>query len=1069
MLRSRRCGAADVSRFFIDRPIFAAVLSIVIVIVGAIAYPTLPVAQYPDVVPPSVVVRATYPGANAEVLASTVATPLEQEINGVEHMLYTSSQATNDGSLLLTVTFELGTDLDTAQVLVQNRVAVAEPRLPEEVRRIGITTRKSSPDLLMVVHMISPGDRRDQLYLSNYAFLRVRDVLARLDGVGDVNVLGAGEYSMRIWLDPEQIAARGLTAGDVLAALREQNVQVAAGSVGKAPAPAGTAFELPVDALGRLSDPAQFEAIVIHTGDDGRITRVGDVARVELGARDYAVNGWLDGERAVGMGIAQRPGSNALATAQRVRDAMAELSRDFPEGVDYRIAYDPTVFVQESIADVQRTLIEAIALVVAVVLLFLQSWRVSLIPLLAIPVSLVGTFAVLAALGFSLNMLSLFGLVLAIGIVVDDAIIVVENIERGLRDGLAPREAARRAMREVGSAVIASTVVMGAVFVPTAFLAGITGQFYRQFAVTIAVSTFLSLFVSLTLTPALSATLLRPHGAPPDRIDRLWSALFGRAFRAFERGFERLRERYAALVRRLVRRPAPVLAAFALLLVLTAALFQRVPSGFIPEQDKGYLIMSIQLPDGASLERTEQVTREAARMARETPGIAHAVAFVGFSGATRTNASNAAAIFATFAPFEERDAAGLRAPRILDDLRRRVATIEGGSVAVFGAPAVQGLGTAGGFKLYVQDRAGGSLEDLQRATDAIVAGASQDPALRGVFSTFRASAPKLHADVDRTRVEIMDVPLASVFEALQVYLGSAYVNDFNYLGRTYQVRAQADARFRADPTDIALLRTRSASGEMVPLGSLVDVEWTTGADRVVRYNQYPAAEVNGSAAPGESSGAAIAAFERLAERVLPRGYGFEWTDLAHQEIEAGGSAPFVFALCVLFVFLALAAQYESWSLPLAVILIVPLCLFSAMLGIWLRGLDNNVLTQIGFVVLVALAAKNAILIVEFARSEERRGLDRLSAAAQAAALRLRPILMTSLAFILGVVPLMIASGAGAEMRQALGTAVFAGMLGITVFGLLLTPVFFVVVRGMASRFEGRTSEVDAATGAHVAQ
>ena len=1042
----------NLSHFFIDRPIFASVISIVTIIVGAIAYRSLPVAQYPDVVPPTIVVSASYPGAPPEVIADTVATPIEQEINGVENMLYMSSQSTNDGSLTLTITFALGTDLNTAQVLVQNRVAVAEPRLPEEVRRIGVTTRKSSPDLLMVVHMISPGGRRDQLYLSNYAFLRVRDVLLRLDGVGDVNVLGAGEYSMRIWLDPEQIASRGLSAGDVVAALREQNVQVAAGAIGKSPAPAGTAFELPVDAVGRLAEPEQFADIVIHTGEDGRITRVGDVARVELGARDYGVNGWLDGERAVGMGIAQRPGSNALATAQRVRDAMAELKRSFPEGVDYRIAYDPTVFVRESVADVQRTLFEAIALVVGVVLLFLKSWRVSLIPLLAIPVSLIGTFAALAALGFSLNMLSLFGLVLAIGIVVDDAIIVVENIERGLQDGLAPREAARRAMREVGSAVVASTVVMGAVFVPTAFLGGIAGEFYRQFAVTIAVSTFISLFVSLTLTPALSATLLRPHSAPRDRLDRLWDALFGRAFRAFDRGFERLREGYAALVRRLVRRPAPVLAGFAVLLALTFVLFRVVPTGFIPEQDKGYLIISIQLPDGASLERTEAVTREAAHMARETPGIAHAVAFVGFSGATRTNASNAAAIFASFTPFDERDPAGLRSPQIIEELRRRVAKIEGGSVAVFGAPAVQGLGTAGGFKLYVQDRAGGSLEQLQQASDALVAAAQQDPALRGVFSTFRASAPKLHADVDRSRVEIMDVPLASVFEALQVYLGSVYINDFNFLGRTYQVRAQADARFRADPADIALLRTRSASGEMVPLGSLVDVEWTTGADRVVHYNQFPAAEVNGSAAPGESSGAAIAAFERLAERVLPRGYGFEWTDLAYQEIQAGGSAAPIFVLCVLFVFLALAAQYESWALPLAVILIVPMCLLSAMLGIWLRGFDNNVLTQIGFLVLVALAAKNAILIVEFARSEERRGLDRRTAAAAAAALRLRPILMTSLAFILGVVPLVIASGAGAEMRQALGTAVFAGMLGVTFFGLLLTPVFFVAVRGVAARF-----------------
>jgi len=1037
------------SRFFIDRPIFAAVLSIVIAIVGAVAYPGLPVAQYPEVVPPTIVVRATYPGANAEVVATTVATPLEQEINGVEDMLYMSSQSTNDGALAITITFALGSDLDTAQVLVQNRVAVAEPRLPEEVRRIGVTTRKSSPDLLMVVHLLSPSDRRDRLYLSNYALLRVRDQLARLDGVGDVSVSGAREYSMRIWLDPERIAALGLTAGDVVGALREQNMQVAAGAIGAPPTRAGTAFELPVNALGRLRDPDQFGSVVVVTGEDGRIVRVRDLARVELGARDYGVNAYFDDEEAVGLVISQRPGSNALGTAQRVRAAMQELARSFPDGLEYRIAYDPTVFVEESVADVERTLLEAIGLVVLVVLVFLQSWRVSLIPLVAIPVSLIGSLAALAALGFSLNVLSLFGMVLAIGIVVDDAIIVVENVERGLQTGLAPRDAARRAMDEVGGAVIAATIVMGAVFVPTAFLGGISGEFYRQFAVTIAVSTFLSLFVSLTLTPALAAALLRPHGAAPDRIDQIWNALLGRGFRAFDRAFERTQALYAACVRRLVRVPLPWLGVYAALLVLTFLLFRQVPVGFIPEQDKGYAILSVQLPDGASLERTDAVTLQASRIARETPGVAQAGAFVGFSGATRTNASNVAAIFAVFGPFDER--VGRRAPEIIADLRRRLGAIEGGSVSVFGAPAVQGLGTAGGLKLYVQDRAGSTLAEVQRATDALVAAARRHPDLSGVYSTFRAQAPQLFADVDRTRVEIMNVPLNGVFEALQIYLGSVYVNDFNYLGRTYQVRAQAESAFRADASDLALLKTRTASGEMVPLGSVLDLRRTTGPDRVVRYNLYPAAEINASAAPGSSSGDAIAAVEQLAAETLPRGFGFEWTDLAYQEIQEGGTASWVFPLCVLFVFLALAAQYESWSLPLAVILIVPMCLFSAMIGVWLRGQDNNILTQIGFVVLVALAAKNAILIVEFARAEEQRGLDRRAAAVSAASLRLRPILMTSLAFTLGVVPLVIASGAGAEMRQSLGTAVFAGMLGVTGFGLVFTPVFYVAIRGVAGR------------------
>ena len=1047
------------SRFFIDRPIFAAVLSIVIVILGAIAYPTLPVAQYPEVVPPTIVVRASYPGANAEVVATTVATPLEQEINGVENMLYMSSQSTNDGGLAITITFALGTDLDTAQVLVQNRVAVAEPRLPEDVRRIGVTTRKSSPDLLLVVFLVSPDGVRDRLYLSNYALLRIRDVLARIHGVGDVSVFGAREYSMRVWLDPERIAELGLTAGDVVAALREQNVQVAAGAVGQAPAPSGTAFELPVNALGRLENPEQFESVVIHTGEDGRITRLRDVARVELGARDYGMNAYSDRDPAVGLPISQLPGSNALETARSVRATMQELAKNFPEGLDYQITYDPTVFVEESVADVVSTLYEAIALVVLVVLVFLQNWRVSLIPLLAIPVSLVGTLAVLAALGFSLNVLSLFGLVLAIGIVVDDAIVVVENVERGLREGLSPRDAARRAMEEVGSAVVASTIVMGAVFVPAAFLGGISGEFYRQFAVTVAVSTFISLFVSLTLSPALSAALLLPAGAPGGRIDRLWTALLGRPFGVFERAFERVREAYANTVQRLVRIPIRVLFTYAVLLVVTVGLFQIVSTGFIPDQDKGYAIVSIQLPDGASLERTDAVTREVTRIALETPGIAHTAAFAGFSGATRTNASNSAAVFTPFEPFEKRDAAGRRAPVIIEDLRRRLAGIDEASVAVFGAPAVQGLGTSGGFQLYVQDRAGVAFADLQEAADSLVAAGNRDPALSGVFSTFRARAPQLYADIDRTRAEMMNVPLASVFEALQVYLGSIYVNDFNYLGRTYQVRAQAEAQFRADADRIAQLKTRNAAGDTVPLGSLLDIRRASGPDRVIRYNLYPAAEVNGAAAPGASSGDAIAAMTQLATEQLPRGLGFEWTDLAYQEIHASGTALFVFSLSVLFVFLALAAQYESWSLPLAVILIVPMCLLSAMTGVWLRGQDNNVLTQIGLVVLVALAAKNAILIVEFARAQEERGLDRRAAAVAAARLRLRPIVMTSFAFVLGVVPLVIASGAGAEMRQSLGTAVFAGMLGVTLFGLVFTPVFYVAVRSAVEQLGRRRTGV----------
>jgi multidrug efflux pump len=1044
----------NISRFFIDRPIFATVLSIVIVIVGAVAYGTLPVAQYPEVVPPTIVVSTSYPGANAQVVSATVATPLEQEINGVEHMLYISSQCTSDGSMSITITFQLGTDLDTAQVLVQNRVAIAEPRLPEDVRRIGVTTRKSSPDLLMVIHMVSPSRRYDQLYISNYALLQVRDVLARVDGVGDVTLFGARDYSMRVWLDPDRIAELGMTAGDVVAALREQNVQVAAGVIGQPPAPPGTAYQLTVSTLGRLAEAGEFADIVIRTGSDGRITRLGDVARVELGARDYSVNSYLSGEQAVAMAIAQRPGSNALATANRLRATMKDLSLYFPEGLEYKIVYDPTQFVAESIHDVIKTLYEAIALVVVVVLVFLQNWRASVIPLVAIPVSLIGTFGAMAALGFSLNSLSLFGLVLAIGIVVDDAIVVVENVERALSEGLAPVEAAQRAMSEVGGAVIAASLVLCAVFVPSAFVAGISGQFFRQFAVTIAVSTVLSLFVSLTLSPALAAVLMRghEHGEPLDAFTRIWNRLLGGFFARFNRAFAAATARYVSAAGVLLRRAGIALAVYAALLAATILLFRSVPTGFIPAQDQGYLITVIQLPDGASLERTDAVTRQAAEIALGVEGVTYAVEFVGFSGATRANAANAAAIFIGLEPFEERDKAGRRAPQLIAELNQKFSAVQNGFVTVIAPPPVRGLGTAGGYKLYVQDRAAQGSAALQSATDALVSAGNADPALRGLFTTFRASTPQLYADIDRTRAKKMDVPLSNVFEALQIYLGSIYVNDFNYLGRTFQVRAQADTAFRADERSVARFKTRNRAGDMVSLGAVVDLKRVIGPDRVVRYNLYPAAEINGDSQPGVSSGTALAALTRDAEQTLPAGFAIAWTDLAYQQLLTGNTAAYVFALSVLFVFLTLSAQFESWALPFAIILIVPMCLLFAMLGVTFRGQDNNLLTQIGLIVLVGLAAKNAILIVEFASARERAGLARREAILEACRLRLRPILMTSFAFILGVVPLVTASGAGAEMRQALGTAVFAGMIGVTFFGLFLTPIFYWTVRNLTDRW-----------------
>ncbi len=1045
------------AHFFIDRPIFATVISIVIVVLGGIAYYTLPAAQYPDIVPPTIVVRASYPGASPEVIADTVATPIEQEVNGVEDMLYMSSQCTVDGQMELTVTFKLGTDLDTAQVLVQNRVATAEARLPEEVRRLGVTTIKASPDLLMVLHLVSPDKRYDQLYLSNYSLIQVRDALARVDGVGSVNSLGQREYSMRVWLDAERLAHLSLTAGDVIQALRSQNVQVASGVIGQPPMSGGGDFQLTVNTLGRLLEPKQFADLIVRTGSDGRIIRVSDVARIELGARDYSINSYLDNETAVALVISQRPGSNALATAEGVENAIKTLSKDFPPGLEYRMAYNPTVFVRESIDAVLHTLFEAAVLVVIVVLIFLQNWRATLIPLIAIPVSLIGTFAAMSVFGFSLNMLSLFGLVLAIGIVVDDAIVVVENVERHIAAGLSPRDAAYKAMDEVTTAVIAIAVGLSAVFVPTAFITGISGQFYRQFALTIAVSTLLSAFNSLTLSPALCALLLKPHDAKKDKFGRAWDFMFGWFFRLFNRAFEKLSFGYADSVGWAIRKAAIPLLIYGALVGLTGYGFSAVPTGFIPRQDKGYLITVIQLPDGASLSRSDEVVREATKIILDHPGVGHAVSFVGFSGATRSSSPNSAAIF--FTPKLNADGTEPSILQELPALQRKLMQIPDADIFVVPPPPVQGLGTAGGYKFLVQDRKGHGSRALQEATDRLIAAAYKEPSLAGVFTTYRAATPQIFADVNRVKANMLNVPLSNVFDALQVNLGSAYVNDFNLYGRTFQVRAQSEEGFRNQAEDIGRLKTRNANGRMVPLGSVVDVRWQSGPDRVVRYNMFPSAEVQGDTAPGFSSGQAIETIERLAKETLPPGMSIAWTDLAYQQQLAGNTALYIFPLCVLFVFLVHAAEYESWTLPLAIILIAPVCLPFALVGVFVRGMDNNLITQISFVVLIGLAAKNAVLIVEFAKQLEEEGRSRFDAAIEASRLRLRPIIMTSFAFILGVLPLARATGPGFELRQVLGTAVFAGMLGVTVFGLFLTPTFYVVLRGLSARFWPEKHEV----------
>lgn len=1037
------------AHFFVDRPIFATVVSLIIVIIGLIAFRELPVSQYPEIAPPSIVVRANYPGANAQTVASTVATPLEQEINGVEGMLYMSSYATSDGNMSLTVTFELGTDLNAAQVLVQNRVSIAEPRLPEEVRRLGVTTVKSSPDMMMVVHMLSPDESYDQLYVSNYAKTRVRDILLRLQGIGSISLFGEREYSLRIWLDPEKLQNSGLTAGDIVAALREQNVQVSGGALGTPPNLGDNAFQFIVTTQGRFDDVKQFKKVIVKASDAGRLIRLQDVARVELGAKDYITNSYLNGKPAVALGIFQRPGTNALETADQIISTMERLKEDFPPGLDFQIVYNPTEFIEQSIFEVYKTLFEATLLVVFVIIVFLQSWRAAIIPIVAIPVSLIGTFAVMAAFGFSLNTLTLFGLILAIGIVVDDAIVVVENVERNISAGLSPREATHRTIDEVASALVATTLVLIAVFVPTAFIPGISGQFYQQFALTIAVSTLISTLNSLTLSPALAALLLKPRdsGAPRFFLTRWANALS----RSFNSGFDTLAGKYASAVGMVARRRFVMLIIYAGLLGGTFHVFDTVPRGFIPALDQGYAIVVVQLPDGSSLARTDAVVQRATKMIREMPGIKDAVAFAGFSGATFTNASNAAAIFTTFLPDDERRKNGLTADRIIGQLFGKMQAIEEAFIIAMPPPPVRGVGNAGGFKMQLQERWSDDSGRALAAAYQMMGQARQKPGVIGVFTTFSGSSPQLYLEIDRTKARMLNVPIPAIFEALQVNLGTSYVNDFNAFGRVYQVRAQADQQFRLEREDISNLKVRSATGALVPLGTLVEIRDVAGPDLIQRYNMYTSVPVQGSAAPGVSTGDALDTMEQLAQTVLPDGMSFEWTGLAFQERQTGDTAIYIFILSIVFVFLVLAAQYESWILPLAIILIVPMSMLSALLGVMSRGMDNNILTQIGLVVLVALAAKNAILIVEFAKQQEDEGKDLITAVITACRLRLRPILMTAFSFILGVLPLVLATGAGAEMRQALGTAVFFGMLGVTFFGLFLTPVFYVSLRALRRR------------------
>jgi hydrophobe/amphiphile efflux-1 (HAE1) family protein len=1042
-----------ISHFFIDRPIFASVIAIVIIILGGVAYSRLPVAQYPEIAPPVINVSGQYPGASSETVAETVVAPIEQQINGVEGMLYISSNSTADGRFSIAVTFDLGTNLDTAQVQVQNRVAIAQPRLPSQVQQIGVTVTKSSPDILMVVSLFSSDKSRDALYISNYANIQIKDVLTRVDGVGSITVFGSRDYAMQIWVDPTRLQSLNLTANDVTAALAAQNVQVASGVLNQPPVPNQLAFQTAVRTLGRLSDPEEFGNIVVkQTGN--AVVKLRDVARVELIAQDYSSNSYLDKNESVALAVFQRPGSNALTTGDNIVKTMAEISKGFPSGIEYGLFYNPTQFIQQSVRAVVETIFEAVLLVVVVIVLFLQTWRAAVIPLLAIPISLIGTFFTMSLFGFSLNNLSLFGLVLAIGIVVDDAIVVVENVERNIAAGQSPREASRTTMDEVGTALISIALVLCAVFVPSTFITGISGQFYRQFALTIASATVISLVVSLTLSPAMCALLLKPHDT--SHKDAWWEKPIHGFFRLFNHGFEGFARGYGWLVRKVVRFAVVMIVLYVAILAGGLTEFRRTPQGFIPQIDRGILILASQLPPGASLQRTDEVMRKASEIVLATPGVAHAVNVVGFSGATFTNAPNAGAMFIVLDPFEERAKDPTKSgPAIQAELFKRLAVIQDAFLIVVMPPPVSGIGNAGGFRMMVEDRSGLGLQALQQAVGAMMGRAAQTPGLQQVFSLFETSTPQLYLDIDRNKAQLLGINVADVFSALQIYLGSAYVNDFNLFGRTFRVQAQAEAKYRLEPKDVLQLRVRNSAGDTVPLGSFTTVRDISGPYRVPRYNIYPAAELDGNSAPGYSQGQAIEIMQKLAAETLPPGFSYEWTTLAFQQIRAGDTAMFAFVLGVVFVFLVLAAQYESLTLPLAVILIVPMCLVAAILGVIIRGQDNNILTQVGFIVLIALAAKNAILIVEFAKQLEDQGRDRFAAAVEAARLRLRPIIMTSLAFILGVFPLVSAIGAGAELRRALGTAVFSGMIGVTVFGLVFTPVFYVACRWLATIGERR--------------
>ncbi|MGC0840159.1 multidrug efflux RND transporter permease subunit OqxB [Pantoea agglomerans] len=1049
----------DFSRFFIDRPIFAAVLSILIFVTGVIAIPLLPVSEYPDVVPPSVQVRAEYPGANPKVIADSVATPLEEAINGVENMMYMKSVAGSDGVLVTTVTFRPGTDPDQAQVQVQNRVAQAEARLPEDVRRLGITTQKMSPTLTLVVHMFSPNNTYDSLYLRNYATLKVKDELARLPGVGQIQIFGAGEYAMRVWLDPNKVAARGLTASDVVTAMQEQNVQVSAGQLGAEPLKKQSDFLLSINTQGRLESEQQFGDIILKTSEDGSLVRLRDVARIEMGSGSYALRSQLNNKDAVGIGIFQAPGANAIDLSNAVRAKMDELATRFPNDVKWAAPYDPTVFVRDSIKAVVQTLLEAVILVVLVVILFLQTWRASIIPLLAVPVSIVGTFSVLYLLGFSLNTLSLFGLVLAIGIVVDDAIVVVENVERNIEMGLSPRAAAHQAMREVSGPIIAIALVLCAVFVPMAFLSGVTGQFYKQFATTIAISTVISAINSLTLSPALAAMLLKDHHAPKDRLTRIIDALFGWLFRPFNRFFQRSAHGYESLVGRTLRRRGAVFGVYILLLVGAGFMFHTVPGGFIPTQDKLYLIGGVKMPEGSSLARTDEVIRKMSEIGMQTEGVAYAVAFPGLNALQFTNTPNSGTVFFGLKPFNERKHT---AAEINAEINAKIAQIQQGFGFSIMPPPILGLGQGSGYSLYVQDRAGLGYGALQTAINTLSGSIMQTPGMHFPISSYQANVPQLDVKVDRDKAKAQGVSLTALFSTLQTYLGSSYVNDFNRFGRTWRVMAQADGDFRDSIEDIANLRTRNDRGEMVPIGSMVNITTTYGPDPVIRYNGYPAADLIGDADPRVlSSAQAMSQLEAMSGQLLPNGMNIEWTDLSYQQSTQGNTALIVFPMAVLLAFLVLAALYESWTLPLAVILIVPMTMLSALFGVWLTGGDNNVFVQVGLVVLMGLACKNAILIVEFARELEIQGKGIVEAALEACRLRLRPIVMTSIAFIAGTIPLILGEGAGAEVRGVTGITVFSGMLGVTLFGLFLTPVFYVALRKLVTRRSGSASSVTA--------